>query len=175
MTKSGREVLWGAFVKVQGPLISCLSLMAGIAPLLWPIGSDSQVALKAVLAWALPTTMLGLVVVLTLAAAFVQGRSLGQLPRVLHGRAKADEILLLLDESELFGHNSLVSVYYVDASEFEELLGVGRVLNIQENRKIQVTFTARSNPDVTTRLASNDAAALRSIRVKPTVPVEYPQ
>jgi hypothetical protein len=78
---------------------------------------------------------------------------------------------LLLDKSELFGHDAVVSVYHVDGSDFEQLIGVGYVRNIQENGKIQVLVEeVIANGDLLNRLAHNDAEVLGRIRVKPSAP-----
>lgn len=178
MTRSTREILWEAFLKTQGPLLGCVGLIVGVAAWLIPIPSDVKVALNRVLAWAIPTAIAGVVAFITLVTAFLQSRALSRLPRVINGRhhgSASESVMLLLDESELFGHGSLVSVYHVDASSFEELLGVGYVHNIQENRMIQVVFTAKAGLSVCAKLASNDAAVLKNVRVKPTVPAEYRQ
>ncbi len=103
-----------------------------------------------------------------------------ELPRVLYARpgppgtGGVSTVLLLLEPSELFGHNSVVSIYHVDPSDFEELIGVGYVRNVQEDRKVQVVFECKPpHADTGSKLSSNDAILLKRVRVKPSAPYGY--
>ncbi len=89
-------------------------------------------------------------------------------PPQIHERAVA---LLLLEPSPLYGHESLVSIYLID-NDLETLLGVGFVLNIQENRLIQLLVT-KSYCDLShwEPIISNDASILSRLLVKPTIPL----
>ena len=90
----------------------------------------------------------------------------------LHGTEGADEFLYLLEPSDLFSHGIMVSFYYND-NNFEQLIGIGRVVHIQEDKKIQVAMvTAREDSGaIIQRLSNNDAEALKKTRIKPTVPM----
>jgi hypothetical protein len=50
-----------------------------------------------------------------------------------------EQLLLLLDPSDMFGFDAVVSVYRKNG-DFEEMVGIGRVRTIQENGFIQVTI-----------------------------------
>jgi len=78
--------------------------------------------------------------------------------------------LLLFDPSPLYAHDSIVSLYFLE-NEFERLIGVGRVYNIQEDGKIQVLVMRDMGfGNEWQSLAQNDAIKMKGIRVKPTVP-----
>jgi hypothetical protein len=104
-------------------------------------------------------------------------RLIRPLPKVVHGRGPiGNEILLcLLEPSELFSYNLAVSFYFIDNSGFERLIGIGGVLNIQEDRRIQVALTdaAAGQDEVLDLLRQNDANVLSRMRIKPSIPHEY--
>ena len=46
--------------------------------------------------------------------------------------------MFLLQESPLFSFGIIVGIYFVE-NDFEQLIGIGQVVNIQENKKIQIS------------------------------------
>lgn len=76
--------------------------------------------------------------------------------------------LLLMDPSDLFSHDSLVSIYHVDKDmEMERLVGLGRVLLVQEDGKIQVLVIRDIDfADGWNDIRKNDATKLRCLLVK---------
>ena len=88
---------------------------------------------------------LGAAVLLTLAHmaySAIQELS-GRLPRVIYsckgtGAFEDHPVVCLLEQSELFSHGMAASFYFKGAGGFEVLIGTGRVLNVQEDRRIQV-------------------------------------
>lgn len=107
-----------------------------------------------------------------------------RLPRTRHvmvseGRdpAIARSVILVLERSELFGVNILVTIYYsehLDAGSgevFERAVGVGRVVNVQQNGLIQVLLLAEvpANAELWQRIRNREAAALHQLIVKPSV------
>lgn len=96
------------------------------------------------------------------------------LPRVIQSRKPAvgsDPAILLLEPSELYSFGDLVTFYYVGEDQFEELIGIGAVVNIQQDGKIQALLQTPVSEQgaLIERLASNEAALKRLIRVKPNV------
>jgi len=83
----------------------------------------------------------------------------------------------VLERSELFGVNILVTIYYsehLDAGGGEVLeraVGVGRVINVQQNSLIQVRVLAEvsANAEVWRRIRNREPAALYQRVVKPSV------
>ncbi len=110
----------------------------------------------------------------------VKERVTNPLPRIIHSRAsaphEASELVCLLEPSELFSQDNLVSFYDVGDEGLEVLIGVGVVEIVQAaDRKIGVslTFAIEAYRDKVDKLKANDAAALTRTRVKPTVPRQY--
>jgi hypothetical protein len=89
---------------------------------------------------------------------------------------EAAELMCLLEPSELFSHDILVSFYNVGEQGREVRIGIGVVENVQtEDRKILVamTYPAEGYQEEVDKLKRNDAVALQNTRVKPTVPRQY--
>ena len=80
--------------------------------------------------------------------------------------------LLLLEKTEIFGHESLVSVYYKE-DNYEILIGLGFISTVQENGLIQVIVQSNVDDrynDTWKLITSNNTNALERILVKPTIP-----
>ncbi len=130
---------------------------------------------------ALPIGLLFILLTLTFFSAAYESFKMSKrvLPRVVATR-KIDKqgnelkVLCILEPSELFSYDSLVSFYYIEEG-FEQLIGIGHVFNIQEDGKIQVMITklVEEHIEIIKKLAQNDAIALRKIVVKPNVPRRY--
>jgi hypothetical protein len=81
--------------------------------------------------------------------------------------------ILILGSSKLFGHNSIVAIYYTE-DQFERLIGMGIVSNIQENGLIQVVVE-RHLPEcdeLWKAILSNKADKIKNLIVKPHAPAE---
>jgi hypothetical protein len=84
-------------------------------------------------------------------------------------------LLLLLEPSDMFGFDAVVSVYRTNG-DFEEMIGIGRVLTIQENGFIQITIEQidpATDGEFVANLGAGNVNALAETLVKPTVPRSY--
>ena len=100
-----------------------------------------------------------------------------RVPRVTYSRKGTGAfeeyvVVCLLEKSPLFGHGMAVSFYFKDSVEFEILIGVGMVINVQDDRRIQVGLqkVAKGQEGAVRKLRSNDSDALQRLLVKPNVP-----
>lgn len=179
MAISNRQLLLKSFFAVQGPFIGVVGLVLSMASWLIPVNTTATVLIATIVRWSVPLAFIVTLAFSVLAKALISISQLSQLPRVLHGRPGPAHLdgeratLLLLENSDLYGHDAVVSVYYIDGSEFEELIGVGYVRNIQVDGKIQILLDQVVNRDVIGKLAINDAAVLKRVRVKPSAPHGY--
>ena len=172
-----RSVLWSSFWKTQGAIATLIG--GGI---LGYIYWNSSPAATIPLAVALPVFVIciSLIVLFAHAAYSTFQNAKGGLPKVLMGRSpgrlKNAKALCILESSELFSHNSVVSFYFVDGG-YERFLGVGYVVNIQDNGYIQVELVSPSegNEDVIDRLSRDEKAVLDKVLVKPNVPWDFLQ
>lgn len=89
-------------------------------------------------------------------------------------RARNGDILCLLQNSGLFSHGIAVSFFYTNEQNFEQLVCIGTVINIQENGKIQAKIEnyLDVHEDIIERLKNNDSQLIKKITVKPSVPAE---
>ncbi len=147
-----------------------------LAFVLWIFVPTTSLPLKVVA----PIGVLGLIVVATLINAVLEVMYSNRLPKVVLGRRPTKEfadsqVLCLLAGSELFSHDTLVSFYYQGEDNFELLIGLGKVVIIQEDKRIQVLMMMRmeEHKEIVEKVAANDSSVLKRLRVKPGVPEVY--
>lgn len=172
MRKSFWSLIWGSFLKSQGVLVGLLAFVAAI--IFWVYPPTFVISLK----FVVPIFILLLLLIFTLVTATYDSYRAGLriLPRLIVSKnigQNKDEIRILcvLEPSELFSYDSVVSFYCHDEG-FEQLIGVGTVINIQEDGKIQVVMTnfLKEHEEKVRKLAMNDAGLLQKTVVKPNVP-----
>lgn len=99
-----------------------------------------------------------------------------QLPKVIHGTCNFGKTICVLTPSPLFIFGSITSIYYYE-NEYERLIGLGRVSNIQENLKIQVevikVLDIDVNQSIFDSISNNDNTKLSKIIIKPNVSLDY--
>ncbi|OTX80808.1 hypothetical protein BK726_27435 [Bacillus thuringiensis serovar londrina] len=98
------------------------------------------------------------------------------LPRVIYGKFSSQGVICLLSPSSLFSHDTIVSFYtYQDG--FEELIAIGRVVVIQDDKKIQIVIqkAITENTQLINDIGGNKKSILENILVKPNVPQSYIQ
>jgi len=79
--------------------------------------------------------------------------------------------ILILEPSPLFSHNSVVAIYCVE-DQFERLIGIGSVINVQEDGLIQVSLIESKSEDenVWKPILENKADKIKYLIVKPYAP-----
>lgn len=165
-------LLWQGFLSSYGPATTVLSLILGL--LAWFISRDSSVPLV----WLVCVGLASAILATTLfQAAMLAYRSTGRrlpsvrmasLPPAPYAGVAA---ILLLERSDLFALDAIVSIYQVRDQDYEVFVGVGRVLTIQENGLVQVGIIASElEVGIIERLVANDVTILRTLVVKPTIP-----
>ena len=162
-----------SFLRTHGYSVGILSFI--MTTLAFYFTPDDTVHLK----WLVPLSLVSLLVFIVLVdfAFRAYHAATTRLP-VVKSATKPPELypnataLLLLDKSELFGHESIVSVYIRD-NDFEMLIGVGFVLTIQQDGLVQILVSKKveSGRDMLwTEVTSNNANTLRKLIVKPSIP-----
>jgi hypothetical protein len=167
------QELYDAFRRVNGYALSAIGVLVSLAGYAWL--PDTRVSLRLLL----PPGILCLVLILTLWDATVEAnRRRARLPRVrraipptpLYSDARA---ILLLDKSELFSQDAMVSVFS-KSNDFEVYAGVGFVAVVQEDGLIQVCVQMpRDDEDdvhgeLWVRVMQNNVDELANLRVKPS-------
>lgn len=127
--------------------------------------------------YALPISIFLIVITLILSNGYYSIKiSENILPKIIYGKepnSNSDSsVLCILEPSKLFFHDMLVSFYHIDSRGFEESIGIGRVINIQEDLKIQVemNYSYSRYQDIIIELTQNNAETIRKTIVKPYVP-----
>jgi len=174
--------VWSSFKAAFGPVLTGAALILAIpGPLYAPTATVQVSLIWLTIAGSLSLTLLWTAINMGIAVR----RSASQpLPRtrqiVVPDRAApgADpSVILVLDRSSLFGFNILVTIYYSERLDprrgdvFERAIGIGRVVNVQQNGLIQVLVLAElpGNADLWQRTRNREAAALAQLVVKPSV------
>lgn len=172
MDNSFWGILWKHLRSIPGFLVGMMIALSSIPLKLFGISDDVELLI------CLPIigTLVLLLVACFLAYCDLYNRKISVLPKVIRtitGIYENDNavILLLLEPSEIFSHQIFVSVYYLE-DKFEELIGIGSVVNIQGDGIIQVNIeqVKGSYQKIKTGLENNNAIVLDKIIVKPNIP-----
>ena len=169
-----RKTLGHSFVVAGGPFLVVFGIVLTIV--VWQIDRDATIRLWITL---LVSGLLGTSTVTFFKAAresFSARRS--ALPRVqvvvdASRDISGGSVIILLEPSDLFSHNTLVSFYLRSGDGFERFMGIGKVRHVQEDGRIQAEILDWEKEDVLMKLKANDSTILRRILVKPSVPDTY--
>lgn len=164
--------VYRSFVRVNGFLLSLVSLVTTLLVFLFP--PSLSISIKILLPSGI-AFLLVLIVLIDLSIRMYASNRI--LPPVKHGKTPPRfypdaAALLVLDNSPLFSHDTLLSVYFNDDG-YEILIGVGFVFNIQENGLIQAVITrifGDQHGDVWDKVKANDGSILKRLIVKPSIP-----
>jgi hypothetical protein len=171
---------WASFKAVFGPI---LTGAAFVLALLGPFYVPAAV-IQVGLIWVAVASLVTLVVLLVAVNMIVAARrdASRRLPKTRYAavapQGTGGQITLILDRSELFGVNLIVTVYYTEHLEqgrdevIERLIGVGRVSNVQQNGLVQVLVLHEVpvHADLWQRIRNREAAAISQVVVKPSIP-----
>lgn len=164
--------IWESFKKVWG--VPAIFLGIILSYLSWTQSPDSTIKLS-LFVLILSALLIIIVTLLNLSINLYNKSIENKLPTIKLTRQPFNtdntQLLLLLEPSELFSFDSVVSIYKLD-NEFEQLFGIGKVINIQENGMIQVGLieVIESGSETLKKLANNDKELLEKMIIKPTIP-----
>lgn len=176
MNNSFWSIIYASFREIKGWSLAFIGIILSL--LFWHFSPNKSISLG----WFVPIGVICLIIIITLSDAIYKNFKINRyiLPKVLVGRepstkTQGEKVLCLLEPSELFSHDTLVSFYYIGDENFEQLIGIGTVINIQEDGKIQAVmiYSINEYEEKIKKLAKNDASILRKIRVKPNIPRRY--
>jgi hypothetical protein len=151
---------------------------SGIAIVMWWI-PDPRIQISmgaAVLIFSLLIALISLLAIAALAA--LEGAA-NPLPKarscVSSAQGDNRNLILLLDPSPFFSHDHVVSIFLQKAGNYEKFIGYGYVLNIQDNKMIQVRILGLviDEKNVGDELSNSNATTLASLIVKPSVGREF--
>jgi hypothetical protein len=170
--RSFPEHLYDSFSRVNGWLLGGLGLLLSIATFFF--GPET----KLVVGWLVAVAAVSTVLFAILLDAAYSGwkssrRGLPEVRKALAPPLNYPGIvrILIVDPSDLFGVDALVSVYLKD-DEYERLIGIGRVITVQTNGFLQIGLSpiTEADPEIEKKLDSNDASLLKKLLIKPSIP-----
>lgn len=170
--KSFKKHIYESFTRINGWLTGSIALVLSIAVMFFTPET------KVLVGWLVASIIFSLLFLAVLFDAAYAGwsasqRGLPEVRRTLEPPLNYTDIaiILLVEPSDLFGVDVLVSVYAKE-DEYERLIGIGRVLTVQTNGYLQIgIFTiTEPNADIIMKLNNNDASFLKKLLVKPSVP-----
>jgi hypothetical protein len=170
--KSFGTLVWEALCKTWGGIITFIAFIASIGAF-YIIPENTTIELNIIL----PILICGFFIIVLMSRVAWDAHQNVQTnsPKVIYVKdpPKAYEnacALFLLAPNQQLSHDAIVSVFYLE-DELERLVGVGRVINVQDDKKVQVLITA--NYDFGDRLApikNNSKKELDKLIVKTSVP-----
>lgn len=159
-----------SFTRLQSLILALVGIIASIV--VWWAAPDVTVQIG----WLWITLIVASVMIWLLidVARRLLGRQARFLPIVvtsLPSNGLTERPILILQPSELFGHGSLVTVFYVDDNGIELQVGSGYVVTIQTDRQIQVELThwAAAHVGVLDGIKATSRDVLKRLLVKPSV------
>jgi len=165
--------IWLRFYSIQGLLLAVIGLIFSL--ITW-FAVNASTSTK-----VLVITILVLVVLLVVAINAAYSLFLRRsrvLPKIIAVRPNTSvsnaDFVCVLEPSEWFSQGILVSFYDYDG-KYEQLIGIGRVLIVQDDGKIQVGMSVNieGHEGIIERLSRSDMEAVERIKVKPHVPSDY--
>lgn len=137
----------------------------------WAVSPDFDLPIKTVLGVIIP-----IIFVLFIFLLYYKTKSdINPFARVNSGRLRYEDdpnstLLCILDPSNNFFRDMLVSFYYLD--DYEELIGIGTVSDIQVDGRIQVEmdYYHERYKQIINKLKNNNKKTLLKTIVKPYVP-----
>ncbi|NCS76395.1 MAG: bZIP transcription factor [Microcystis aeruginosa K13-07] len=189
-------LIWSSFNEIQGVLLGLLGFLGGIALIRYPDHTSIPLDLVIIVSFftlLLIATLLSAVNALLrqkqkLEAEVKQLQEVNQkleteikqriIPKILRVQKDANNSLqCLLESSDLFAAQFIISFYYTDEDDFERLIGVGFVESINNKGQIQVVIDRPeiTYQDILDKLANNDLKVMQQTRVSPSVTKKYNQ
>lgn len=170
--KTFGSLLYDSFRSTYGPFISLIGIILVFVGY-YIVPSSETISAKHVLLIFVVLLYVNFIFIHAAYIAHKNNRVL--LPAVKYSSAppiayQPSVALLLLEDSELFSYDAIVGVYKSE-NEIEQLIGIGRVINIQENGKIQILVTNDLGYSSDwAQYITNNITLLQKMLVKPTVP-----
>ena len=159
--------------------IGTFSLLVFVIQFLWYIFEPSHL----IPIWILSLAMIAiwLVWLVTYAIASNGRVSIYKLPqiRTIHKDSKSSKITFIMDKSELYSHDMLVSIFYLDKKEaYEIFLGIGHIeiINSRGYAQVVLIIKAEDNVDSVDEIINsigNNFETKQRIQIKPSIPKAY--
>lgn len=184
-------LIWQSFLEINGILLGFLGVIVSL--ITWSFLLKTQISLNLVVIVFIFLVIMIITLLEAVYKAFKQSKKLEseinklqeynqELELAIHRRiipkivyVKKEEttgfILCLLEKSDLFATDLVISIFYTDEYGFEALIGVGYIKNVQNDGNIQALITQPNEiyQDILDQLASNNQRILDKIVIRPGV------
>ena len=166
-------ILWNSFSKAWGIPIAIIALIAAI--IFWIYPPTATITLKTFVPLIIIFSILIYILLNSTIYLYKKYRE-NLLPRLLTCQKDEEQnrIVLLLNPSPLFSYDSLVTIYHIQ-EQYEALIAIGVVINIQEDKKVQVLITSiiPGKDEVIETLTANNINTIKKTIVKPNIAKAY--
>jgi hypothetical protein len=173
---------WASFKAISGPILTGAALILALLGPLYAPAAKVQIGLI----WLVVASLIAMAILLAAFNMILAARRSagGRLPKtryaVVGGDGTVGPLTLVLERSDLFGFNVMVTIYHTERLErdrdelFERLIGVGRVANIQQNGLVQVLVLVEvpTHAALWQRIRNREATVIAQIVVKPSIPYD---
>ncbi|MCE5163754.1 hypothetical protein [Plesiomonas sp. PI-19] len=166
------ERLWKAILKSWGGAITLISFVASIA-VYFVVPNTATVKMN--IFFVIVMILAALIIVLFRAAYDANTDASVILPkvrRVLNPPKSYEKasVLLIVDPSNYLSHESSVTLFMLE-DDYEQLIGVGVVINVQNDKKVQVAiYKNDESEELLSQLKENKKHDLERLILKPSVP-----
>jgi hypothetical protein len=166
------ERIWKSILKSWGAVFTIISLVASIA-VYFVVPATDTVPMNVFLVLVL--LLIATIIILLRATFDANIDASVVLPRVRkvlnppksYEKASA---LLVVDPSNYLSHDSYVTLFMLE-DDYEQLIGVGIVINVQNDKKIQVAiYKNEESEQLISQLKENKKHDLERLILKPSVP-----
>lgn len=164
--------IWMASLKTWGPVFTVVSLFASV--LVYFVAPDTD-TIKLNIFLVVIFVFFAIIVILLRALYDANSDARVNLPKIRKILApprsyEKASALLLVDPSNLLSHDSSVTLFMLE-DDYEQLVGVGVVINIQNDKKVQVAlFKNDESEQLICQLKENKKHDLERLVLKPSVP-----
>ncbi len=167
--------IWKALLKTWGAVFSIVSLAASV--FVYFVAPDTD-TIKMNIFFVVIFLFFGIIIILLRALHDANTDAKVNLPKIRkvldpprsYDKASA---LLLVDSSNLLAHDSSVTLFMLE-DDYEQLIGIGIVINIQDDKKVQVAlFKNNESEQLINQLKENKKHDLERLILKPSVPRSF--
>jgi len=170
--KTFTSLIWSSLLNSWGPVFTLIGIGLGFVSYFFVPAQDT-IALK----WFLIILCAGFLILVIFARAAweAHGNQIIHLPKVMYVKEPPKAFptafaLFLVEPTPLFSYDAIVSIYYMEDG-VERLLGVGKVINVQNDMKVQVLVLEDYDfGDKAESIKNNSKDELKKLIIKSSIP-----
>jgi len=166
------NLIWSSIIRSWGPVVTLVGLSLAFVGYFYAPATDT-IELK----WLIIVLAIGvlLLVIFARAAWDANENQVVHLPNIMYVKDPPKAFpnafaLFLIEPTPLFSYDAIVSIYYLEDG-VERLVGVGKVINVQNDQKVQVlVFEDYDFGDKAEAIKNNSKDELNKLIVKSSIP-----